>query len=331
MGLKCVSCHTNPTGGGKRNAFGEAFARGQLPARTVERGEVLLPGEVNRWLGVGGDLRGGIEAADTPGMDRTSEFSVSRGTVYAAVTPVADLVTLYVDERVAPNGASAREAYALVTPLAGKYTLKAGKFFLPFGLRLEDDSAFVRQASGVNFTTPDSGLETGIELPRWSAQAALTNGTAGGPETDAGKQLSLQSTYVRQRWRVGLGLNVNNAALGDREMANVFAGLKTGPIVWLAELDVITDETAVGDVDQRASLIEGNWLFAKGHNLKVTYEFLDPSSEASDDERERYSIVWEHSPVQFLQARIGWRAYHGIAADPASNRDELFAQVHVFF
>ena len=168
-------------------------------------------------------------------------------------------------------------------------------------------------------------------MPRWSAQVALTNGTAGGPETDATKQVSLQSVYVRPRWRIGAGVNVNNAALGDRQMAALFAGFRTGRIAWLAELDAITDESGAGDRDQRVSLIEGNWRFAKGHNLKVTYEFLDPARGVADDERERYSVVWEHSPVQFLQARLGWRTYNGVAADPASNRDELFAELHAFF
>lgn len=331
MGLKCVSCHTNPTGGGKRNAFGEAFAREVLPTRTVAAGSDVLPGQIARWLSIGGDLRAGLNAADVPGADRTSEFGVSRATLYAALTPIPGLVTVYADELVAPQGASAREAYALITPSAGRYTLKVGKFFLPYGWRLQDDSAFVRQASGINFTTPDSGVEAGLELPRWSAQAALTNGTAGGPENDAGKQLSLQASYVRTRWRVGAGVNVNNAALGDRDMATVFAGLRTGPIAWLAEIDAITDEVSGGDVDRRASLLEGNWRFRKGHNLKVTYEFLDPSRQTADDARERYSLVWEHAPVQFLQARIGWRSYHGVASDPASGRTEVFAELHGFF
>ncbi len=330
-GLKCGGCHLNPTGGGKRNAVGEAYARAELAQRTLERGEGGPIGDVNRWLGIGGDLRADVHSVDTPGAERTSELGVSSAKLYAAVSPVPNLVTLYVDEQVAPGAAAAREAYALITPAAGKYTLKAGKFFLPFGWRLQDDSAFIRQVPGINFSTPDSGIEAGLELPRWSSQIALTNGTAGGPESDAGKQLSVQSSYVRPHFRLGAAVNVNNAALGDRELVSLFAGLRTGPVAWLAEVDSIKDDLAVGDLEQRAALLEADWRFRKGHNLKITAEVHDPSDAIGGDDRYRYSVVWEHSPVQFVQARVGLRSYDGLPTDAASNRDEVFAELHAFF
>jgi len=80
-----------------------------------------------------------------------------------------------------------------------------------------------------------------------------------------------------------------------------------------------------------ATLVAGNWRIRQGHNLKATYEFLDPSDLTSEDEQERYSIVWEYSPIQLLQSRIGLRKYNGIPDIPASNRDEVFAEIHVYF
>jgi hypothetical protein len=38
QGLTCGQCHFNPTGGGMRNAVGNAFAQGVLPARRVDTG-----------------------------------------------------------------------------------------------------------------------------------------------------------------------------------------------------------------------------------------------------------------------------------------------------
>jgi len=34
-GLRCAQCHVNPTGGGKRTAFGELYARNQISAHAV--------------------------------------------------------------------------------------------------------------------------------------------------------------------------------------------------------------------------------------------------------------------------------------------------------
>lgn len=331
-GFKCNNCHLNPSGGGKRKAFGAAYAF-SLAARGVSFGgeEYLWNGEVNRWLALGADLRTGIDHVDTPGIGSFSDSGVSRGTGYLELRAVPGLLSFYVDRQLAPNGAMTREAYALITPVNGKYSIKVGQLFLPFGLRLQDDSAFVRQVSGINFATPDDGIELGIELPSWSAQIAVSEGAAGGPDTDPGEQTSLSVGYVKPGWRIGVSLNHNDAILGDRDMQSVFAGLRTGPIAWLAEIGFVSDETPMGERDLYASLIEGNWRFRNGHNLKLSYEYFDPDDEGDEDQRERYSLIWEYFPMQYLQGRIGVRAYNGVPGSPVSNRNEAFIELHGFF
>jgi hypothetical protein len=334
-GQKCASCHVNPAGGGKRTVFGNVYGQNQLSRQfiPVEDDAVdYLNGEITKWLAIGGNFRGSLDYIDVPNRDSQSEFEVDRATIYAELRLIPNLLTLYLDEQVAPGGATSREAFALFTPNRGRYTVKAGKFFLPYGLRIEDDSAFIRQASGINFDTPDKGLEAGLELGPWSAQVAITNGTAGGAENDSDKQYSLLATYVNTMWRVGASFNFNDADVGDRQMQNVFFGLRTGPIAWLAEVDYVQDEgTPTGDRDQWAGLIEGNWLVTRGHNLKLTYEFLDPDDDVDEDEQTRYSLVWEYSPFQFAQARAGVRLYDGIPQNDLQNRDEVFIQLHVYF
>jgi hypothetical protein len=333
-GLKCSQCHTNPTGGGKRNVFGMTYARAALASRNLLQDEdtVGWNSEINQWLGVGGDYRGGYTSVDQPGPDDVSEWSTTQATVYLEVSPVPGLITLYADEQVAPGNSIDREAYLLITPKDGRYFLKAGQMFLPFGLRLQDDATFVRQASGLNFDTPDKGIELGVELPKWSAQLAVSDGTAGAGSQPGKEQTSLSAAYVLPRWRLGASVNINEDPLGDREMLGLFAGFRTGPISWLAEVDLISDELPQGGTrDVYATLIEGNWRLRKGHNLKASYEFLDPSDLTSEDEQERYRIVWEYSPFQLFQARVGFTSYNGIPRIPTSNRSEFFLETHVFF
>jgi hypothetical protein len=328
-GLKCATCHVNPSGGGKRNVFGTLYARNEISARALELSEGRAPwtGEVvSRWLGVGGDFRGGYSSVDVPGFADQSNTDVARATVYAELRLLPELLSVYVDQKVGPDGSDNREAYLLVKPYDGKLTIKAGQMFVPFGLRIEDDSAFVRQTTGVNFLTPDDGIELGVELGSWSAQLAIIEGPAG-----ADDQVSASAAYVQPTWRVGASVNSSEDAFGDREMHSVFGGLKTGPIAWLAEWSFVKDESPFGARDFYATLLEGNWRLRKGHNLKLGYEYLEPDRDRDEDEQERYSFVWEYNPVQFVQSRVGVRRYNGIPNFAISNRDELFAELHVYF
>lgn len=333
-GLKCSVCHVNPTGGGKRTLFGMTYARNVLAERTLLRDENTQGwnSEVNRWLGIGGDYRGGYARTDVPREPVRSTWSTRRATAYLEVRALPGLVTLYADEKLAPDNALDREAYLLLTPKDGRFSIKAGQLFLPFGLRLQDDATFVRQRSGLNFDTPDDGVELGLELPKWSAQAAFSNGTAGAGSRPGKDQTSLSATYVLSNWRIGSSININKDPLGDRDMFALFAGFRTGPISWLAEIDSISDDLAGGGSrDIRATLFEGNWRIRKGQNLKVGYEFLDPSNLTGDDEQERYRIVWEYSPFQLSQLRVGFVSYNGVSAIPSTNRTEFFIESHVFF
>ena len=328
-GLKCANCHVNPCGGGKRNLFGTLYARGQISARAIDLVEGRAPwtGDVvSRWFAVGGDFRGGYSSVDVPGFEKETETEVSRTTVYAEVRLLPRLLSLYVDQKVAPDNSENREAYLLLTPKQGKFTVKAGQMFLPFGLRLQDDNTFVRQATGVNFLTPDDAIEFGMELAKWSTQVAVVEG-----EDGADDQLSASAVYVQPKWRVGASVNSSEDPFGEREMQSVFGGLKTGPISWLAELSVISDKEPSGDHDSYATLLEGNWRLRKGHNIKVGYEFLEPDGDRDEDQQERYSFLWEYSPIQFVQSRVGVRRYNGIPNIASSNRDELFAELHVYF
>jgi len=330
-GLKCANCHVNPSGGGKRNEFGTLYARGQIAALTLggDGGRTPWSGDVTKWFAAGADFRGGYESVDTPGVENQSATDISRATVYALLRAIPNLLSFYFDEKIAPDDVENREAYLLLTPGHGKYTLKAGQMFLPFGLRIQDDESFVRSSSSINFRTPADGVELGLELAKWSAQLAVTEGTSG--DSGSADHVSLSAAYVLPRWRVGASYNSNDDPLGDRDMQAVFAGWKTGPIAWLAELDFISDKLAAGDHDSYASLLEGNWRLRKGHNLKVSYEYLEPDKDRAEDQQERYSVVWEYSPIQFVQSRVGFRSYNGIPNFPTSNRDELFAQLHIYF
>jgi hypothetical protein len=332
QGLKCAACHVNPSGGGMRNTYGNIWAQTLLPAQRVEIADLeMWTGAISRYLAVGGNLRAGGTYTDVPRNDAQSEFDVEEMRVYGAVTIVPERLMLYVDERIAPGGSVNLEAYARVSSADQRWYVKAGQMFLPFGWRIEDDGAFIRQASGIGFATPDKGIEVGLETASWSSQLAISNGSAGGSETDNGKQLSVRTEHIQSAWRLGASFNLNDSDAGDRQMQGVFAGLRTGPISWLAEADYIIDESFAAPRDLWAGLLEANWMYMQGHNVKLTAEFFEPDADIDEDEQNRFSAVWEYVPMQFLQLRAGIRIYDGIPQNDQQNRKLYFVSANGFF
>ena len=124
---------------------------------------------------------------------------------------------------------------------------------------------------------------------------------------------------------------MTNDDAGDRRMFGLFGGLRTAPVSWLAEIDRISDDVSPGvTMDAYAGLLEANWMILSKHNLKISYDYLDPDGDTSEDHQVRYSLVWEHSPLQFLSGRAGLRRYDGIPQVAAQNRKEFFVEVHGF-
>ena len=76
--------------------------------------------------------------------------------------------------------------------------------------------------------------------------------------------------------------------------------------------------------------MEGNWRIRQGHNLKITSEFLDPNRSVGHDTETRWSILYELSPIQFLQLRAGFRYNQGIPQAPVEHTRFGFVELHAF-
>jgi hypothetical protein len=327
-GLKCSACHVNPTGGGMRNTFGNIWGQTQLPATTPKASGAPWTGDLGRYVGIGANLRGGATWIDFPGTKATSSFDLTSLRAYVDLRVIPERLSLYIDERLAPGSANNAETYLKLWSTGHRFYVKAGQMYLPFGIRLQDDSAFTRENTGISFNTPDRGVEFGFEGAKWTAQLAVSNGTAGAPEVDNGKQWSLRSEYVTGRWRAGASFNLNDFDQGSRRMQNIFGGLRTGPVAWLAEADYIVNSTSSPNLKQVAGLLEANWRMLKGHNLKITAERFDPSRAAAHDQQTRLSVVYEYTPLPFLQLRTGVRNYDDVREVPFLNQRIVFLQLH---
>lgn len=327
-GYKCNVCHINPTGGGLRNDFGLTYAKVLLPAETLDNSLDSWNGKITDRLRVGGDLRTDWSRDTAPNTASQQAFSLEQFRVYADLTIIPNRLGIYVDEQIAPNGSQNEEAYLRYGNTTDGFYIKGGQFYLPFGWRLQDQTAFVREDTGINMTTPDKGIELGYEHSAWSAQFDLTNG-ASNATTGSGYQVTSQVVYTKPIWRVGIAGSSTQSNAGDRRMGGLFAGLKTGPIAWLAEGDIIHDDSLERTI--AAGLLEGDWRILKGHNLKLTAEYSDPDRAVRNNQQTRYSLVYEYTPLPFLQLRAGYRHYFGIPQNNEQNQQLTFVELHGYF
>lgn len=326
-GYDCNQCHVNPTGGGMRGAFGNSYAQTQLPAKLLDSAPPWS-GELMGAVAVGGNARYSGREFDVDDTDGNFEFATDRVNLYLSVTP-NQYITFYIDEQISPGGAFSRESW-LKFSIDEHWYLKAGKFVLPFGWRLEDDQAFVRRVTGVNFTTADNGLELGHKVGNWVTQFSVTNGSSGVAENDDGKQLSLRSAYAGRKWQLGISGNINDSDIGDKTLYGLFAGFNTGPVTWLAEWDRVEDDGDPLIGEQDVLLLEANVLLSRGHNLKLSAESITLDSSGEPDQY-RYSGQWEFFPFPYTQLRLGLRQYDSDSDVPQQNAEEFFIQLHGFF
>jgi hypothetical protein len=340
QGFKCSQCHVNPTGGGLRTPYGDVFAQTVLPARHIDTGTDTWTGQINRFLSIGGDLRFDASSTQAPNTQTVNQFQSEQTRVYLDASVIPERLLVYIDEQVAPGGALNREAWAMFWSEDHTWYAKAGQMYLPFGLRLQDQTAFILQTSGINMTTPDNGVEVGYLKGHWDAQLAVSNGTAGGPASGNGKQTSLQVSWVANAWRLGGAANYNDAGSdGSKSAFALFGGLRTGKIDWLAQAEYVDNNNLAsasggaptGSVQEIATLVEANWGFARGNNLKITDEFLNPNRRVGNGEQTRWSFVYELTPIQFVQLRAGARIYDGIPQDNAQHTRFYFIELHGFF
>ncbi|MBC8291979.1 MAG: hypothetical protein H8E45_02310 [Proteobacteria bacterium] len=363
-GYSCADCHVNRTGGGMRTLTAEMHAVDIL--NLPNDGQGLLPAHddwfspnINDYFSVGADLRmvDRLLFQDDPDLNgevenntafrdlESNDIDIEQATLYAELRLVPGVLSAYIDERVAPGGADNREAFLLadgIMPGDGYLKdayLKAGKFFPAWGLKLQDDTAFVNSTSGFNFDRSVTGVELGRggEGLNWAVSVS-----EGNEDNDSDQLLTANAFYL---WtdlegpvaNAMLGGSASHDSPGNLE-ANTFAlytGLSRGALALLAQANITDTEqdngSGIEDVQAWAGYVEANYLLCDWMNAKLAFDFYDPSDNIAEDTRNRVSVGVEPFIDRFLQLRAFYRVYNGPEDQPQHNRDELTLEMHLFF
>jgi hypothetical protein len=331
------------TGGGKRTEFGNIYVQTRLANRFWNWRDILgesddsaydenpsntdssssfFSGRLNDYIAIGGDFRMRYEQTETPSNPTNDVFNQQKQNIYLQVDLIPEHVMFY---QTLSGGGDAREIFGLLKWDA--FYVKAGEFYLPYGLRLLDDSAVTRAVTGFTYGTTDAGVEIGYEPGNWAIHLAATNGTGASLETNRSKRVTASLAYVRKAFRLGGSYSTNDDAQGvETIIYGVHGGVQLGRVGILAATDIIDDSTD----KEFVSILEFNLLFSRGNNLKFTYEYHDPSDAIAQNVRERFSLVWEPFLNQFTQFRAGVRENKGIPQSDTQNKTEYFLELHLF-
>ena len=341
----CSRCHVNRAGGGKRTAFGNAWAATHLtvaapgptaeaPAAAGQSAETrrlvrrLLDPFLARDISIGGDLRVGHS---TLFAEKVHNSVVNPdASIYLEVSP-GGLFTVYTDLSLAEGSVEPREAMLIVGGPPGLH-LRAGWLLPPFGLRFWDDDAFTRSETGFNFTTADLGVEVGWEIGSFASSLALTNG-AGGLDNDNAKQLSGLLEYATGSLRLGLSASWNETERDRKAMGGVFAATSLGRVTLLGEVDVIETRYAKSTADIRslAARVEADLLVHRGVNLQLVYGYHDPAFDVAENERLRLRAAVEVFPLPYISGRVVYDLRSSVPQDEVGNADGLLVELHGYF
>jgi len=364
-GYKCSKCHVNPTGGGMRNAFGNIMTQTVLPEWTVSADDLrnlirlggstqttagmdpeasggastaltkltpdstFYPGRLNQFVAVGADFRFNNRSTWSNGSS-TNTVDMTEGNLYAHFNLLGDVLSLYLDETVAPGGASSREAYALLHGPWESY-LKVGRMMLPWGFRLQDDAAFIREITGFNYGVQDLGAEVGMEPGPFSLSLAASNGSGGSSDNNKDKQVTGVASFIQRYWRVGGQATWNNTPTVKSTALGGFGGVNLGRFTFLGQIDFLMDElkSVLGEPREHKLILYGavNYQLTKGANLKFTYDWADPDTADSNDRIARVSIGPEWFVTQFVQLR----SFYRFLDVPGEDMSVLDFEVHLFF
>ena len=310
-GYSCAQCHVNRTGGGMRTPFGSVYGQTTLPARLLKWREEknLLPANPDARFAFGGDARFAYLYVQSDDYEDLSSFEVLEANVFGEVRLIPQRLSLYADVTLGPGGSFPRELFALIPFRGLNGYVKVGKFLPPYGWRLPDDDAFIREPLGFAFSAPDLGIEVGIEPGNWSVHLAAVNGNASIGDDNRSKKLLLLAMR-RFGWaQIGLSAAYDDVAGGNTTTTGgLLAGLRFGRLTLLAEGDLRrvrqNEILAINKtIDTWVGYVEADLMIRRGMNIKYAHDWVDPNRGILTDQRQRDSFGFEYIPIPFVQIR----------------------------
>lgn len=333
-GMYCTSCHVDPAGGGMRHGNGFSYARGRHQWEVEPKFEEWkVDPEVTKGVRLGGDIRyAGLSPqfrehyegpdGEKESGDRTWAPFAMQGSAYLALNPVEPLI-LYYNHDLGATVQKSRDWWGMIRNLTVlNIYIKAGQIRPPYGIRLDDHTAFVRGFEapvpgevGImdidpRFTYP--GVEAGLIKNNIFVHAAYADqGGVDSPNfTNLEEKMVSGKAGVQQgHLQVGGSFRTNGRGDGDGDTHSTRYGLfalygqKNFAVV--VEADAGSDEFDVDDEQKvRAGYLQGEYYLNRGWTARAELNYMDIEDDATGAlplVSRRFGLGLEWNPIPFLR------------------------------
>ena len=338
-GLKCQSCHVDPSGGEMRQTFGVQYGRDQLPVPEWAKNSEMtdFSNVITNILGVGADFRTIYYNRKLSDSTHSDGFFQMQGDLYVNLR-VAPKIFLYLNLN--KGVSSGFDAFALMNVLPASGHLKIGRFIPDYGTNLDDHTAYVRQYTKLSpeyDVVERTGAEAGVSPGAFTIVGGIYNADEGGgiPSTNNKALLGRAEGMFRlsDRMFLGIGGNVFSTKTGNPGISTDYYGgfgsFSLGDFTLLGEADWIRTSPSGTTTTALATYTEADYVVTAGVDITLAYDFYDEDVNYKTGSKSRYSIGVQFFPVGGLEIRPVYRILKEEDPDTGT-KNEFDLMLHLY-
>jgi hypothetical protein len=345
---RCNLCHIAPAGGGLLNEYGRGEASDTISQfRGGSPDWMYGVYEEPDWMKLGVDLRVAGLVKDwgedqDPRVhvfpmqgDTYSSFKWKAVSFYSVLGPRAQVRG---PERSFLDRFGSREYWLMWRPKTVGWYARAGRFFAPYGLRMQDHTAYVRRYLGFNSWEETFNLSGGKVSDDWEAHATaftrVPDGVQGGGPRHTGA-----AGYVEMRLGDDQNLAVGaqaKAGLGDDDRQYWAGGtgkyyLDAARLLFMGQLDLGYQDFTFGPAGRPQLAFYGGatWWPMQGIMAGAAWQRYDEDMSVRGLFRDAADLTLQYFPIGHLElmllGRLEWQGDY--AREPASL---VMLQVHYY-
>jgi len=319
--LSCLGCHVNPAGGGMRNAAGVRYAQRRVSTDWVAADDALVP-EAGKFIRFGADLKVLSLDPDSRSEDEYRSFFVMESGAYLSIEPHRNLILVLEHDLRNSFG----QYYAMIKNLPLNMYLIAGRFLVPYGLKVNDHTAFIRKGLGFDINSQDEGLLVGLNPGRPYVNLAYTNGNRGSRGFDRNDEKAVTGNlgYAHEWFHAGASYYRDPTPGQELTLLGGYGGVRAWKLSLLAEYDAIDADGGAAGI---ATLAQLNFFPIQGVNVMVQHELFDPDTDVDKDDHSRVSVGIQLFPMPFLELDARFRHitdYGDIPSEPKKDSGNEF-------